>query len=518
MTWLHTWAGITFCWVLYIMFVTGTVGYFDNEIDHWMQPDIPIQKNVSLEQSLATAQAYLEKEVPEATNWNIRPVGGREGHQLGVFWQGLPPEEGEEQESGSASLDAATGLKINDSMRDTGGGQTLYRMHYLLHYIDRDIIYRIIGVITFLMFIGLISGVIIHRKIFTDFFTFRANKKSRATLDLHNLLSVSSLPFQIMITYSGLIFMVVTWMPLIGVGSYGFDVQKFQQASSQLIKQETIERSGNAAPVVNLTTIVPRIEMEADGASINLITVQQPGDENAIVYVNLNKGLQNRIGSRIGFDAVTGEFLGDKSVEMNPAVSFALTTIELHEGIFAGTYLRWLYFIAGIVGSAMIATGAIYWVQKRAVKASTEKLGRGHRFVENMNIGTIVGFVVAVGVYFIANRLLPLGMENRADWEVHCMYLTWLACLIHPIFRPKLQAWIEQCTLGGIVFASIPIINALTTSLHLGKTIPDGNWAAAGVDLVAITTAVAFFITAFVLKGKKIQVQSTVSKSLQAVG
>ncbi|MEM9335787.1 MAG: PepSY-associated TM helix domain-containing protein, partial [Pseudomonadota bacterium] len=48
MTWLHTWTGLLFCWILYFMFVTGTLGYFDTEIDHWMAPERGPAKEVSV--------------------------------------------------------------------------------------------------------------------------------------------------------------------------------------------------------------------------------------------------------------------------------------------------------------------------------------------------------------------------------------------------------------------------------------------------------------------------------------
>ena len=38
MAWLHTWLGLLFGWVLYFIFVTGTAGYLDTEIDRWMRP------------------------------------------------------------------------------------------------------------------------------------------------------------------------------------------------------------------------------------------------------------------------------------------------------------------------------------------------------------------------------------------------------------------------------------------------------------------------------------------------
>lgn len=36
---LHTWVGVLFGWLLYFMFVTGTAGYLDTEIDRWMRPE-----------------------------------------------------------------------------------------------------------------------------------------------------------------------------------------------------------------------------------------------------------------------------------------------------------------------------------------------------------------------------------------------------------------------------------------------------------------------------------------------
>ena len=42
MAWLHTWTGLTVGWVLYFIFLTGTVGYLNNEVDRWMRPEAPV--------------------------------------------------------------------------------------------------------------------------------------------------------------------------------------------------------------------------------------------------------------------------------------------------------------------------------------------------------------------------------------------------------------------------------------------------------------------------------------------
>jgi len=51
-------------------------------------------------------------------------------------------------------------------------------MHYKLHYMPVVLAYFITSLATMFMLVALISGIIIHKKIFKDFFTFRAGKKT----------------------------------------------------------------------------------------------------------------------------------------------------------------------------------------------------------------------------------------------------------------------------------------------------------------------------------------------------
>ncbi|MDA1172880.1 MAG: PepSY-associated TM helix domain-containing protein, partial [Proteobacteria bacterium] len=39
MSWLHTWASLILGWLLYAIFVTGTLSFFQNEISTWMKPE-----------------------------------------------------------------------------------------------------------------------------------------------------------------------------------------------------------------------------------------------------------------------------------------------------------------------------------------------------------------------------------------------------------------------------------------------------------------------------------------------
>ena len=59
MAWLHTWAGLIFGWLLFAIFLTGTLAYFKGEITHWMQPEVPAHA-VDDARSVAVAQSYLQ--------------------------------------------------------------------------------------------------------------------------------------------------------------------------------------------------------------------------------------------------------------------------------------------------------------------------------------------------------------------------------------------------------------------------------------------------------------------------
>ena len=496
MTWLHTWAGLVFCWILYFMFITGTLGYFDTEIDRWMQPELRTVENATLAQSIDTARARLESEAPGAERWLISPPGNRETPQLNIFWQ-QPRTEAGAGERGEQMLDVHSGEPL--AARETAGGQTLYRMHYLLHYLPRDVGYRIVGVITLLMFVGLITGIVIHKNIFKDFFTFRPGRRKRSWLDIHNLLSVATLPFQLMITYSGLVFVITLWMPLVGFSSYGFDAGKLRAALTEIAGQVQVEPAGTPAPLGSLTAMADTAVAHW-GDSIRSIEVKWPGDANARVIIRKSPQSISRFREQLVFDGVSGELLQAKTAETNAPQAVANSLIGLHEGLFAGPLLRWLYFISGLLGAGMVATGAIYWVVKRRPKPGREAVASaGHRLVECLNVGTIAGLPVAIAAYFWANRLLPVDMAGRADWEVHVLFMVWLAALIHPRLRSLRTAWIEQLWLGAAAFTLLPLVNAATTDGHLLQSLAAGDWLFAGFDLTALATGLLLGIAAWQL-------------------
>ena len=487
MAWLHTWAGLTFGWLLFAIFLTGTLAYFKDETSHWMQPEIPA-RSVSSEASLNVAQNYLEQHAAGASRWLIELPDDREPG-LSVRWQQTPAKRGERGQFTEKHLDPQTGAEVQG--RETSGGEFFYRFHFQLQmpYPWGRWLSTIAAMV---MFVALISGIITHKKIFKDFFTFRPRKGQRSWLDGHNAVAVLVLPFHLMITYSSLVIFMSMVMPASILASYRGDVRGF--FDEVFPASTTPELSGQPAALAPLAPLLDKAREQWGGGRTGRLTVNNPGDANASVVL-VRDGADRVVhdfGSAVTFNGVTGQLLGTTPEPSLPR-AIAGSFYGLHMGHFAGPVLRWLYFVFGLAGTAMIGTGLVIWLGKRQLKhAKSAAMPFELRLVEVLNIAGMSGLMVAVAAFFWANRLLPLGLAGRAAWEVNAFFIVWGLSVLHAVVRRGRRAWVEQLALAAVLFGAVPLLNALTTPYHLGASLAQGDWAMAGFDLTCLATGVFF--------------------------
>lgn len=510
MSGLHTWAGLTLSWLLYFMFLTGTFGYFDEEIDQWMQPEVPVARDIPQAQLLATAEQRLKIVAPDASTWRVDFPVGRYPY-LAISWQGTAAQDiNGVDEWHEEKLDPHTGQAI--AARATGGGQVLYRMHYALHYMPRSLALWLSSLAAMFLFVSLLTGMVIHKKIFKDFFTFRPGKQQRSWLDMHNIFSVLPLPFHLMITYSGLILLMFTNMPGILSANYGLsDVQQDRFFAEMFAEREYPEAVGIAANTLAPSALLPTVEKQWGEGRIAYFGLEKRGDLNGHIEVGLTRGEGLSEGPRYIYNAVSGDLQhnNESAKTDSKALAFYDAMIGLHEGLFAGIALRCLYFLSGLMGAAMVATGAIYWAKKRRENVAREAVEpQGLALIEALNAGAIVGLPIAIAVYFWANRLIPLHLDGRADWEVHSLFIAWGLTLLYSFCRPtavgaSLCIWLELLLLAALLYGLLPLLNAVTTSRHLGRSIVEGDWVMVGFDMAMLLFALLFCGAAIVLLHRK---------------
>jgi uncharacterized iron-regulated membrane protein len=523
MSWAHTWLGLVIGWVLYFVYLTGTLGYVDKEIDYWMTPDRPyFEQPDSQREQLAVAQIHLQQVAPDASRWNIQLIGGREAPSLDVSW--VEPQGGNSRgATHRETIDPRSGQPIDYSARDTGGGQVLYKMHYQLAYLPYDKAILLIMVCTLVMFAAMVTGIIVHKNIFKDFFTFRPRKGQRSWLDAHNLLSVTALPFHIIVTYSGFLFFTYQFMPsvpnLIYEGGSRSAGGQFYQGVYPYPQPELPKAANVAAPLVALPPMFHEVERAWGKDVATAVEVRNPNDANARVLFKPQETVSIAYPENmLVFDGAKGRLLEDFQAEHYPSAAADHVMKGLHKGLFANWFLRVLFLFMGVGGTAMIGTGLLLWANARRTRllAANQPLHFGIWLVDRLNVGTVIGMPIAIAAYFWANRLLPVAMEARAEWEVHVMYLTMAAMFVYPMFRPPERTRVEMLWLCAAAYGLLPVLNALTTSRHLGHSLPHGDWIMAGFDLTALACGAIAAVCA--LKVRRSAATATVRRRPKVAG
>jgi hypothetical protein len=141
----------------------------------------------------------------------------------------------------------------------------------------------------------------------------------------------------------------------------------------------------------------------------------------------------------------------------------------------------------------MVGSGLVLWTVKRRTKLPDPSRPHfGFRLVEKLNIATIAGFPAGIATYFLANRLLPLGLGDRADHEIDSLFLAWLAVFAWALVRPSARAWPEMLGLTAALFAAVPLVNGVTTSRGLPMSLLAGDWLFVSFDLVMLVLAAGF--------------------------
>ncbi|MGY8810467.1 MAG: PepSY-associated TM helix domain-containing protein [Pseudomonadales bacterium] len=484
MSGLHTWAGLIVGWLLFAIFLTGTLAVFDKELNWWMQPEL---HDTGLDQvsAVRVAESWLRERNPDASAWNIGLPTER-GPSLSV-------SSGEQRRGQRTQLDADSGEVVVP--RETLGGNFFFHFHYTLH-MPRSIGIWVVGFAAMAMLVAIISGVIIHKKIFKDFFTFRPAKGQRSWLDGHNASAVLLLPFHLMITYTGLAIFFLIYMPAATDVLYGGDREalfsELRPGNEQQVERAGRAGEGGRAPraevpvaqMLPLEQFIGRGEAYYGEDMLGSLSVSNPDRANARVEVRPVMGTRLELtkGESLAFNAITGEVVGAPQPTRTTLLTQKVMA-GLHFAQFGGYAMRWIYFLCGLISCAMIASGLVLYTVKRRrqVKSDTRWL----RQAEWLNVAVIGGLMFACAALLWGNRMLPANMAERELWELRVFFGGWLLALVHARLRAPLRAWAEQLTLIALLLLAMPVLDMLLAPKALDglRLSVDASAAAMGLIL-----------------------------------
>lgn len=522
MAWLHTWFGLVLGYVLMACFFFGSLSVFDREFDRWAIPEtrFPAQPMPSFDTVLKPVFERLRAHPDDMTATANRVVGtlphpdtmpmsslyAYTTHRDPVLAIGAefdipnkPRDASDDHQHvhGWATIDPRSGAILPEDRLKIGSG-FFYPMHYSLHLHWRDLGTWIVGLAALVMLAALVSGVVMHRKFFREFFTFRPRKSTqRSVLDLHNLTGVVALPFHFFFAFTGLVIFASIYLPV--ADNMLRPLAKAHEIAEAARTGLPHEEAGVRAPLASVDAMVVEAKRRwaargMDG-DVGYLTINHLGDRNG--YVSLFRAGSDQValvGQGVHFDASTGRVIReDPAPNAVSSINEYLTGLHLQH--FRHWMLRWLYVLGGLAGCVCIATGFIFFVEKRK-KQHAAKGVAGARVVDALAVTTVTGMVVAALSILVANRVLPVDLPQRGDWEEYAFWAAWLLAMGHAFWRTApvaaariAPAWREQCwAIVALALAAVGL-NWATTGDHLLRTIAASYWPVAGVDLALLATA-----------------------------
>lgn len=519
---VHTWFGLLLGWLLFTIFLMGTVSYFNNELTAWMQPEIPaVSQHPSLS-PLAQNSPNIEQ-TPEPFGVAIAHLQATQENAKNWFITKGPPSTSNEQRLHitTSAHDERLRYQIDTQThailmpRDTAGGNFFYRMHFDLHYMSVIWARIIVGIASMMMLIAIIAGVIVHKKIFTDFFTFRWGKGQRSWLDAHNAFSVLPLPFHIMITFTGIITLIALYMPWGGKVANIDTKQLFEGIYSYRAADAT---ELQPAPMVDISPLLATAQTDWQklnpNYAITSVSINHPNTDHSKIIID---GRADRQISTVSvfriYDGQTGAIL-EQSKPPPLAVTTHMVMVGLHAGRFADYWLRWMYFLLGVAGCGMIATGLVLWtVKRRRQLLNMDKPYLGFWLVEKLNIATLAGLPLAMVGFLWLNRLLPLEMAARAKWEVDGFFMIWASSFVLTLLLSSRHAWRTLLSLVTLCLLFTPLLNSVTTERGFFQSVLSHDILFISFDMMFFILALLFAYITYAASFKKISPkQKTKSK------
>ncbi len=194
----HSWCGILFGWLLYAVFLTGTLTVFDAEITQWMQPEL-VARSLR-EPNISQAANALTAPPPQSDKVVERVLPSPLVHTVKLQTN---------RTFGGQTTDPRTGQMV--VLRDTQGGDFFYHFHHgLLLGFPGAWIVSLAGLG---MIVSLVTGMGIHRRSVKGLVLGSLGTSSNRAGVSHDLFGLLVLPFALPISVTGLLISSSIYLP-----------------------------------------------------------------------------------------------------------------------------------------------------------------------------------------------------------------------------------------------------------------------------------------------------------------
>ena len=481
----HGWLGLIVSALLFVVFFTGSISFFRQEIEQWAlqahykfepyDPDHYLSVSEVFEIAL-DGRSFNPKE-PQF----IYPPTEAEPYYRAYVNADLNDDKA--HEDSYLLINPKTG-EIMGSMEDFFLADFMYILHYSLNL---PLGGYLIGLVTLAFLYILLSGVLIHAKgLVSGFFRYRSSGRERSQLlDIHNIIGVISLPYTIVLAVTGLIF------NLLIIYQIAFALILYQGNTEALLSDAGIVTP--SAKWQDIAWKLPPIdelyEQQVDrwGTIPTQARITGYGDHGATleIFGETGEGFNGRYSISYNLSDSSINY-SEPSDDPNAVTQGIGVVSSLHFGNFAGINLRTIYFLLGLAVCALIVTGNLLWVRQREKILSSTAV----TFVGRFTLASTAGVALACATAFVAERLLPIGLADRGGMLVNCFTITLLAATVYVwLADDRNLALVRLLQCFAALCALIPLVDLVLFSDALIASANRGQLTLIGVDVVILVFA-----------------------------
>jgi uncharacterized iron-regulated membrane protein len=475
---VHAWSGVIGGLVLYLMCFTGSITLFHEQLRVWEEP---------LAQRAATAHplhAVLEHGLAVAgpidgEPWFYPP--GRQ-HGLGRLSYRAPGDPEWKQ----AWIDVEGPSLVPERERLTS---FLYSLHFLRHDATGEWLYYLAGLLAVALLLAIVTGVLIHLKdLIRQLHQFRPEKSRRVMWsDMHKVLGVMGLPFQLMYAYTGAFIVLGPLVLQVFIEPvFGGNQQRADELAWGLAPPTTAE-AGPRAAVLSADELFHRA-LDATPGIVESVKLIHHGRENGIFEVRAKTADTPRGRVTVQLREVDGEVLHLAPPRNEGATAATQRWIlGLHFASFGGLVLRLLFFVLGLATCVTILTGNWIWLARR----ETDRASAGNRLLSRLTTGFGVGVPVATATLFLASRLLPLAWSARGRAEELIFILVLAFCIAWALaVRDAAAVWWQGLAAAGVALLPVPLLATRWSEVGLfGSGLQHGS--VVGVDIALLLASLS---------------------------
>lgn len=486
---VHAWSGVAGGLVLYMMFLTGSITLFHEQLAAWEEPlrQVPVAKSASLQQALEQGLAAAGE--TRGSLWFYPPSNGFGLPRLGF-------ESATTEAFQNVWIDAKQGAVIPERERLSA---LLYELHFLWHDSTGDFLYYVGGALALSLLLALVTGVLIHLKdLVRQFHQFRPEKAPRVVFsDLHKVLGVMGLPFQLVYAFTGA-FIVLAPLSLDAFAGpvFGGDTER----ASQLLWDRPEESTAalGKAEGFSADELLRRARAAAPGLSPEYVRISHHGRENAVFEVGGAGSGTPRGHTQVRVRQTDGAVLEVKSQDSEGETSTVRRwLLGLHFADFGGVVVRFLFFALGLASCVTLLTGNWIWLARREARRSS----LGNRLLSRLTAGIGVGTPLAIGALFLASRSFPLDWSSRGVLEeltfasVLCSTIGWAF-----VVRDTRAVWWQGLALTGAALVAATLLAQRWSEAGLFGSARQA--VVVGVEVALLASAVASFAGSALLRAR----------------